>query len=395
MINIYDYFSLNRILLLAIGLWPYEKSKFAQFYSICCFSILITCIIFQFSTFVTSKCTVDLVIQILSPASAFTGITIMYNSFYINNETVKSLMEQLQHIYGNLRDNNEIAIVERYGNYAKRYTAVLAMVIIFATSFVIGVQLWFNFRVVILSIKEPRPRYLLLRIEYFVNEEKYLYLLQLHMNAAICIITITLVSTGAMFIAYFQLVCALFQIASYRIKYAMQIYTIRGIILLSENMIYKRIVYAVDIHRKAIMFSEHLVSKFERTFMLLIMCGVLSLSLNIYCTFQNMSWKYATDFAFSLILACSTIMYMFLANLIGQQIIDHNNHVFMTAYKIQWYLTPIRIQKMILFLLQRGNKVFGLSIGGLFMGSMEYFATCRFYYINDSHADFVKKDIII
>ncbi|XP_067209640.1 odorant receptor 30a-like isoform X2 [Linepithema humile] len=375
MINIYDYFSLNRILLLAIGLWPYEKSKFAQFYSICCFSILITCIIFQFSTFVTSKCTVDLVIQILSPASAFTGITIMYNSFYINNETVKSLMEQLQHIYGNLRDNNEIAIVERYGNYAKRYTAVLAMVIIFATSFVIGVQLWFNFRVVILSIKEPRPRYLLLRIEYFVNEEKYLYLLQLHMNAAICIITITLVSTGAMFIAYFQLVCALFQIASYRIKYAMQIYTIRGIILLSENMIYKRIVYAVDIHRKAIMFSEHLVSKFERTFMLLIMCGVLSLSLNIYCTFQNMSWKYATDFAFSLILACSTIMYMFLANLIGQQIIDHNNHVFMTAYKIQWYLTPIRIQKMILFLLQRGNKVFGLSIGGLFMGSMEYFAT--------------------
>ncbi|XP_067209642.1 uncharacterized protein [Linepithema humile] len=384
MINIYDYFSLNRILLLAIGLWPYEKSKFAQFYSICCFSILITCIIFQFSTFVTSKCTVDLVIQILSPASAFTGITIMYNSFYINNETVKSLMEQLQHIYGNLRDNNEIAIVERYGNYAKRYTAVLA-----------SVQLWFNFRVVILSIKEPRPRYLLLRIEYFVNEEKYLYLLQLHMNAAICIITITLVSTGAMFIAYFQLVCALFQIASYRIKYAMQIYTIRGIILLSENMIYKRIVYAVDIHRKAIMFSEHLVSKFERTFMLLIMCGVLSLSLNIYCTFQNMSWKYATDFAFSLILACSTIMYMFLANLIGQQIIDHNNHVFMTAYKIQWYLTPIRIQKMILFLLQRGNKVFGLSIGGLFMGSMEYFATCRFYYINDSHADFVKKDIII
>ncbi|XP_067209635.1 odorant receptor 30a-like isoform X2 [Linepithema humile] len=376
MINIYDYFSLNRILLLAIGLWPYQKSKFAQFYSICCFSILITCIIFQFSTFVTSKCTVDLVIQILSPTSAFTGVVIMYNSFYINNETLKSLMEQLQHIYGNLRNNNEIAIVERYGNYAKRYTAALTMVaIIFVTLFVIGVQLWFNFRDVIISTKESQPRHLILRIEYFVNEEKYFYLLQLHMNAAICIITITLVSTKTMFITFFQLVCAMFQIASYRIEQAIQIYTVRGIIQLNENMIYKRIVCAVDIHRKAIMFSEHLISRFERTFLLLIICGVVSLSLNIYCTFQNMSWKYAIDFAFSLILACSTILYMFLANLIGQQIIDHNNHVFMTAYKIQWYLTPIRIQKMILFLLQRGNKVFGLSIGGLFMGSMEYFAT--------------------
>ncbi|XP_067209664.1 uncharacterized protein [Linepithema humile] len=318
MINIYDYFSLNRILLLAIGLWPYEKSKFAQFYSICCFSILITCIIFQFSTFVTSKCTVDLVIQILSPASAFTGVVIMYNSFYINNETLKSVMEQLQHIYGNLRNNNEIAIVERYGNYAKRYTAALT-----------SVQLWFNFRDVIISTKESQPRHLILRIEYFVNEEKYFYLLQLHMNAAICIITITLVSTKTMFIVYSQLFCAMFRIASYRIEQAIQIYTVRGIIQLNENMIYKRIVCAVDIHRKAIMISEHLVSRFERTFLLLIICGVVSLSLNIYCTFQNMSWKYAIDFAFSLILACSTILYMFLANLIGQQIIDHNNHVFM------------------------------------------------------------------
>ncbi|XP_067209649.1 odorant receptor 49b-like isoform X1 [Linepithema humile] len=377
MINIYDYFSLNRILLLAIGLWPYQKSKFAQFYSICCFSILITCIIFQFSTFVTSKCTVDLVLKILSPTSVFTGAAIMYNSFYINNETVKSLMEQLHHVYGNLRNNNEIAIVERYGNYAKRYTAVLTMVIIFATSFVIGVQLYnrFNFRNVILSTKEPQPRHLILRIEYFVNEEKYFYLLQLHINAAICIITITLVSTGAMFIAYCQLVCGLFQIASYRIEQAIQIYTVRGIILLNENMIYKRIVCAVDIHRKAIMFSEHLLSRFEKTFLLLIICGVVSLSLNIYCIFQSMSWKYAKDLVFSLILACSTILYMFLANLIGQQIIDHNNHVFMTAYKIQWYLTPIRIQKMILFLLQRGNKVYGLNLGGLFMASMECFAT--------------------
>jgi len=34
-------------------------------------------------------------------------------------------MEQLQHIYNNIRDNNEIAIVEKYGSEAKYYTAVL------------------------------------------------------------------------------------------------------------------------------------------------------------------------------------------------------------------------------------------------------------------------------
>jgi len=34
-------------------------------------------------------------------------------------------MEQVQHIYNNIRDNNEIAIVERYGNKAKCYTNFL------------------------------------------------------------------------------------------------------------------------------------------------------------------------------------------------------------------------------------------------------------------------------
>ncbi|XP_018300404.1 uncharacterized protein [Mycetomoellerius zeteki] len=65
---------------------------------------------------------------------------------------------------------------------------------------------------------------------------------------------------------------------------------------------------------------------------------------------------------------------MFLANYTGQNIIDHNNYVFITAYSIQWYMTPIYIQKMILFLLQRGTKNFTLNLKGLFVGSFECFA---------------------
>jgi hypothetical protein len=41
------YFNVNRILLLAIGLWPYEQSKFTQFQVIFFSGILMTSIIFQ------------------------------------------------------------------------------------------------------------------------------------------------------------------------------------------------------------------------------------------------------------------------------------------------------------------------------------------------------------
>ncbi|XP_018361726.1 PREDICTED: uncharacterized protein LOC108760340 [Trachymyrmex cornetzi] len=66
---------------------------------------------------------------------------------------------------------------------------------------------------------------------------------------------------------------------------------------------------------------------------------------------------------------------MFLSNNIGQNIIDHNNYVFFTAYNVQWYRAPLRIQRMILFLLQRETKVFTLNVSGLFNASMECFAT--------------------
>ncbi|EGI64315.1 hypothetical protein G5I_07301 [Acromyrmex echinatior] len=68
---------------------------------------------------------------------------------------------------------------------------------------------------------------------------------------------------------------------------------------------------------------------------------------------------------------------MFLANYAGQEITDHNDHIFFTAYNVRWYIAPIHIQKMILFLLQIGNKAFGMQIGGLFVASINCFASVR------------------
>ncbi|XP_018349242.1 PREDICTED: uncharacterized protein LOC108752708 [Trachymyrmex septentrionalis] len=82
---------------------------------------------------------------------------------------------------------------------------------------------------------------------------------------------------------------------------------------------------------------------------------------------------------------------MFIGHYLGQKIIDHNNYVFVTAYNIQWYKTPLQIQRMILFLLQRRAKKFALNLGGVFDASIEGFATLiktsvsYFTVINSTH----------
>lgn len=65
------------------------------------------------------------------------------------------------------------------------------------------------------------------------------------------------------------------------------------------------------------------------------------------------------------------MIYDFLLILVG--------HCF--RYNVQWYMAPLHIQKMMLFLLQKGTKAFHLMLGGIFIGSMESAATVNIYRI--------------
>ena len=49
-------------------------------------------------------------------------------------------------------------------------------------------------------------------------------------------------------------------------------------------------------------------------------------------------------------------------------------------YNVEWYVAPLHIQKMILFLLQKGTKTFHLILGGIFVASMESAATVKDIY---------------
>jgi len=60
-----QYFNVNRILLLTIGLWPYEQSKFTQFQVILFSGILLTSIIFQVKNYFNKNLFACLIIIII------------------------------------------------------------------------------------------------------------------------------------------------------------------------------------------------------------------------------------------------------------------------------------------------------------------------------------------
>ncbi|XP_039311479.1 odorant receptor 4 isoform X2 [Solenopsis invicta] len=367
------YFHLNRIFLLALGLWPYShQSNFVRFQIILCFSFLASSIIVQLTVFFTTECTLYLIIKVSSTAMYCSTFVINYNSFWINAHNVKTLMERLQEICNELKDENEINIMKDYGNSVKFYTFVLTMLTAISTCTIVSVSL---FMPIVLHMNESQTRQLIyFTSEYFIDQEKYAYLILIHSNIVLCIGITTVSTIGTMLRGCCIHACGLFKVASYRIEHALAMKMFKNINIENE-IIYKEIICAVDIHRKAIKYSEFLLSSFKGTLFSVMVIHVICLSLNLFAVFQTAALGKKEEFSYHCLIVIVILLYMFLANYTGQEIIDHNNDIYIAAYNARWYVAPVHIQKLILFLLQRGGKPFNLSVASIFVASLECFAT--------------------
>ncbi|XP_067216125.1 odorant receptor 43a-like [Linepithema humile] len=377
MISIEQHFNLNRYLLLAVGLWPYQQSKLVRLQFLFFFGILMTAAVAQVSPLFTAKCTSDFIIKILSSTSSFLTFLIKYIAFNANIKFVKDLLAQIEHTYNQLKDENEHAIIEKYGYIAKWYTAVLGTFGIFGTSLFIITQYWTSILDIILPINESRSFHVQIITEYFIDQQKYFFLITLHVTTAYCIGMATLIATGTILVAFIQHFCGMFRLASYRIERMMKIIILENNNPKSKYLIRDEITCAVDIHRQAMKLGELMSSKFEVMLCCLIVMGVISLSLNLLRISQIASSdkNNVKEMVWPFVLSTASILYMFTANYIGQDIIDLNNYLFVTIYNVPWYIIPLNMQKIILFLLQRGTKEYVISVGGLFVGSLECFAT--------------------
>jgi len=65
----------------------------------------------------------------------------------------------------------------------------------------------------ILPMNVTRSRRLPITIEYFIDQEKYFYLILLHIIMAILIGATAMIAIGTMLIAYFQHTCGMFRIS--------------------------------------------------------------------------------------------------------------------------------------------------------------------------------------
>ncbi|EZA46364.1 hypothetical protein X777_00236, partial [Ooceraea biroi] len=188
------------------------------------------------------------------------------------------------------------------------------------------------------DVNESNIRRLPILMECFVDQQKYFFVCLLSIFLIVLCGFATVAATETFYMSLIQHACGLFQIAR---------------------------------------FLEMSKASYKSTYFVLVPLGVLSVSVNLYRLSLLITIKDYHELIISFMFVLGQFWYMFFVNYIGQEVIDHSGNVFHRIYNAHWYVAPLKTQKLLLYLMQRSIRHCTIVIGGLFVPSLQGFATVK------------------
>ncbi|XP_025160086.1 uncharacterized protein LOC112589776 isoform X2 [Harpegnathos saltator] len=241
---------------------------------------------FQSMIFITVEFSVLLLLEVLS--TLFISVIFMYKygTVYYNIDKVKLLFERIQYDWDNLKDPVEYEIMKRQANIARWYTKYFALsfaVVIYILEFLFIAM---HYVPVILDavvpLAKPRPRRILVIGEMFIDQHKYFHMVLLNITISSFIGMTTVIAAETMLMVLVQHVCGLLKVTSYRITRAFDNDCFPVLRHGKKCIVCTKLASAVNIHRSAIMFADCIRDCLAISYLILILFGVASLSLNLY-----------------------------------------------------------------------------------------------------------------
>ncbi|XP_025074007.1 uncharacterized protein LOC105426926 [Pogonomyrmex barbatus] len=372
------YYNLNRILLLICGLWPYEKTKFRYVRAVFILGILIAYMIYQFNILFAYEYNFKLALKICSDIFPAILCTLQFIAFLIKPGEVRGLLDDICKEWNALKDSTEIEIAKKYGKFTRRLTEVLLLCAILSWFLLVLMNLIPISINGIVVANESLLRYDNISIHQFDRERYILFFIVIFIGV------IVITTTTTMVLAYMRHICAMLKITCYRIEHSLDENLLYMSISQKNRLMCQKLISAVNIQRRAMKFMQRALASFKESYFFLIGIGVISLAINLLHALQAALFlDNINELAISTFYVILHFLIIFIGNYGGQTITDHSADVLKMLYHVQWYMAPVQVQKLILFLMLRNTRYFSLVIGGIYVASLEGFITVRKFIINN------------
>ncbi|XP_026828744.1 odorant receptor 22c-like isoform X2 [Ooceraea biroi] len=335
--DIFDnkYYGLTRQLMASIGLWPYQKREHQIVQSLCVSFILILSILLQ----------------------------------------VKSLFDQIQRDWKLIKNADELKIMQQYAYNAKFYTIFSGSIVYPGTLAFILTMFVPDVLDIITPLDEPRPRQLPVQIEFFFDQDRYFYLFSFIFIIVAFLGMTVLMATENMYMLFTQHACGLFKLLSHRLTRTFDMCSSKITPSKTKCRVCTNLLSVINIHQHCLKFLYDMQYKFSSSYFILSGFGVASLSVNMFRLFLALNADNVFESVSSGLFVYAHFCYIFWMNYFGQDLIDHGEYLLQQICNAQWYTAPLHSQKLLLMVLRRSMKSTAIIVGGLFIPSLEGFAT--------------------
>ncbi|XP_011350905.1 uncharacterized protein LOC105287140 isoform X3 [Ooceraea biroi] len=326
------YYKLNRILLVCVGLWPYDTSFLKKIQIIFFEALFMSFLLCQLNVFLLKNCSAELVMKVLMFLFITLFFTVQYNAGVLLTDTFKYIFSRLRYDWKMLKNQTEFDIIQKYADRTRFHTTLFTLL---ATSVCLGIVVLCSVPSIldiIIPLNESRPSWLPIVAEYFVDQERYFYVIVIHIFIVLYAGCMVLVASGGMILGYVMHNCAIFKIAIYRIEHIFDEKILQMSKHVREYVLYERLIHAVHLHRRAVDLANILTNSLATVYFILLICGVASTSFSVFHLFHVLT---PLNDILELLACCGVILsqlyYVFLGNYIGQDIIDLSTNVFRTT----------------------------------------------------------------
>ncbi|XP_029673294.1 odorant receptor Or2-like [Formica exsecta] len=357
-----------RILLTICGVWPFQAfAKRCAMYV--AFTVLFVSVMI-FELVCLFKVWPDFFEVFDCLSMLFFSITSTFKLIYTVYKLpkMKTLLLKIQEHWCSLKTDQEIKILRSYLLFARNLSYIYAGTIvghavIFALTPLIT-RLFYEKSVGTIDAsnqtQETQPTY---RINYVLDlQMRYIPLL---IQCSICEVyyTILLTAFNVFYLACVQHCCGLFAALRYRLERAFESEDNGDdlVTTFTQNKSYSNIVYSVRKHAEAIQFAIAIESLYRLPFFIHMIVNGSLLSI---VGFQLMTNKENISRLLPYASYLNALMLnTFFENWQGQKIIDCNEKVHESAYKLQWYRMPVVSQKLLIMIMMRSKKPLTITAG--------------------------------
>ncbi|XP_076226733.1 uncharacterized protein LOC143174878 isoform X2 [Nomia melanderi] len=361
------HYTLYRIILSIVGLWPYDNSWSAYVKRVLGLLIFVSASLFQIiEIYYMEEYNTSLILEFISNGCIIIFCLVKYCTFLLKINEVKYIIEMIRNHWRSITDKVEMEILMKHADRGKELGILFGVCLYLI---IISYALYLPF-IPAYNASMEESKYIVnshAKLRYTFDDDKYSSVALLHTDIwFFCATTVIIGTDLTIFICIFHVYGTL-QLYSYRLT---NIFNNEGSYtsdLKKCRSMYKEIGKAVEISAEIIRFGDTVQKNYLRVYFLLLILGMASVSVNLlrflHAILQLQMMSQIIPQAAAVI---GHLLYVCALNYLGQYVKDGFVAVEFKTFECTWYTAPIGAQKMLILIICGMQRGWTPVLGGFY-----------------------------